>query len=56
MAPVKLELEAYETGRRELLVQLVLMDKWTPSEQAARDLVDEVLALPYHTELREHYR
>ncbi len=33
-----------------------LMDQWTRSEAQARQLMEEVLALPYHAEMREHYR
>lgn len=55
VAPVEMELEAYEKGSRDLLVQLVLMDKWTKSVKHANELIDEIFALPYHKELREHY-
>ena len=56
VAPVNLELEAYNTGSKELLFQLVMMDPWSRSEAQARQLIDEVLALPYHAEMRAHYR
>jgi alpha-galactosidase len=56
VAPVEMELEAYRVGSRELLRQLVLMDKWTQSVEHADRLIDEIFALPYHAELREHYR
>jgi alpha-galactosidase len=56
VAPVEMELAAYEEGRRDLLLQLVLMDKWTRSLQHANDLVEAIFALPYHEELRQHYR
>lgn len=56
VAPVNLELEAYETGDKELLHQLILMDPWSRSEQQARDLLADILALPYHEEMRQHYR
>ncbi len=55
IAPVELELEAYETGSRELLFQLIMMDPWSRSEKQALGLLDEILALPYHEEMREHY-
>jgi len=55
VAPIEVELEAYETGRKELLLQLILMDPYTCSEQQARALLDEVLALPFHEAMREHY-
>lgn len=52
VAPIEIELEAYEQGSRALLTHLVMTDKWITSEQQANDLVDEVFALPYHGELR----
>lgn len=55
VAPVEMELAAYEKGSRALLTQLVLMDKWTKSVKHANDLIDAIFALPYHQELREHY-
>ena len=55
VAPVNLELEAYERGSRELLLQLVMMDPWTRSEDQARALLEDILALPYLSEMREHY-
>ncbi len=56
VAPVNIELQAYEERSRELLHQLVMMDPWTRSEDQARALVDDILALPYHEEMRQHYR
>lgn len=56
VAPVNLELEAYEQGSRELLEQLILMDPWSRSLEQARALLDDILALPYHERMRVHYR
>lgn len=56
VAPIEVELEAYETGCKELLLQLILMDPYTCSEQQARAMLDEILALPFHDEMRQHYR
>lgn len=56
VAPVEIELEAYQMGSRALLTHLVMTDKWITSEQQASDLIDEVFSRPYHAELREHYR
>jgi alpha-galactosidase len=56
VAPVNMELEAYETGSKELLFELILMDPWTRSEQQAWSLLEDILALPYHEEMRRHYR
>jgi alpha-galactosidase len=56
VAPVELELEAFGRGKRDLLTQLVMTDKWITSRKQAEDLIDEIFALPYHDELRKHYR
>ncbi len=56
VAPVNLELAAYQAGSKELLLQMVMMDPWSRSEAQARQLIDEIFALPYHAELRAHYR
>jgi alpha-galactosidase/6-phospho-beta-glucosidase family protein len=56
VAPIEVELEAYETRKKELLLQLILMDRWTQSEDQACALLDEIFALPFHEEMRQHYR
>jgi alpha-galactosidase len=56
VAPVTIELAAYDEGSRERLVELVLADPWTTSLAQAETLVDEILAMPGHEAMREHYR
>jgi len=56
VAPVEVELEAYESGSRELLVELAAMDPWTRSRERAERLVERILKLPCHEEMRKHYR
>jgi len=56
VAPVEVELEAYENASREILLQLILMDPWTKSEKQAKDLLEGILALTYHEEMRQHYK
>ena len=56
VAPVNLELQALEEKRLDLLLELILTDRWTRSERMARDLLEAIAALPYHRELRDHYR
>ena len=56
VAPVNLEIEAYERGSKELLTQLILMDPWSRSLEQAEAFVDDVLALPHNAPLRAHYR
>ena len=55
VAPVEMELEAFRTGRMNLLEELVLMDKWAASIKQVRGFINEILDLPYHTEMRAHY-
>ena len=42
IAPVEMELAAYEHGSYEILVELILMGRWAPSKQAAESFLDEV--------------
>jgi alpha-galactosidase len=56
IVPVETELRAYETGRREHLLDLILMDPWTRDGDQGRRLLEDVLALPYHDAMRRHYR
>ena len=56
IAPVEMELAAYEARSRALLVDLVMMDPFTRNRKQAEGLVEEILALPYHTEMREWYQ
>ena len=53
---VEVELEAYETGSKERMLELIMMDPWTKSEEQAKNLLDGIFALPYHDGMREHYR
>ncbi|MBZ0292840.1 MAG: hypothetical protein K8L99_09795 [Anaerolineae bacterium] len=56
VAPVNTELEAYAQGSYEALLQLVLMDPFTNSLEQAEHFLDEVLALPFHEAMRQHFR
>lgn len=56
VAPVEVELEAYEKGSYDMLLDLVMMDPWTESEERARAFVDEILGQPELWEMKEHYR
>jgi alpha-galactosidase len=55
-APVEMELEAYEAGSRELLLQLIMMDPWTRSKEQAEKLLEDILNLPFNKEMKEHYK
>jgi alpha-galactosidase len=56
VAPVEIELEAYESGSRERLLELIMMDPWTRTEEQAKGLLEAILAMPVHEEMRRHYR
>jgi alpha-galactosidase len=56
VAPVEMELAAFEQGRKSLLRQLVMLDPWTRSVRQADAFLDAILALPYHEEMRQHYQ
>ncbi|MCX8180125.1 MAG: alpha-glucosidase/alpha-galactosidase [Thermofilaceae archaeon] len=55
VAPVEMELEAYEGGNKEQLVELVLTDPWTRSSEQAEQLVEKILRLPFHVDMPKHY-
>ena len=56
VAPVEMELAAYENGSIEYLKELILMDKWATSMSQVEAFLDEIMNLPYHEEMRKHYR
>jgi alpha-galactosidase len=56
VAPVEVELGAYLEGSREGLLDLILMDPWTTSLEQAGELLDDILSMDFHGELRHHYR
>ena len=55
VAHVEMELAALESGSKDLLVQLVLMDPWTRSLEQAEALVDAILELPCNTEMKTYF-
>jgi alpha-galactosidase len=56
VVPTELELAAYERGARALLRELIMLDPWTRSTAQAEQLIDAIAALPFHGELRAHFR
>lgn len=56
IAPVEMELLAYEREDRGLLLNLIMMDPWTKSEKQAKELLNTILTLPCHEEMRRHYK
>lgn len=56
IAPVEMELAAFENHSREYLVDLILMDPWTKSRAQAEKLIDDIFALPCNAEMKEYYK
>jgi alpha-galactosidase/6-phospho-beta-glucosidase family protein len=56
IGPVTIELDAFAQGSRERLLELVLTDPWTHSLTQADAMLDEIMAMPVHGDLRERYR
>jgi alpha-galactosidase len=56
VGPVTIELAAYDEGSRERLLELILADPWTHSLDQAGTMLDEILAMPEHAEMRAHYQ
>ena len=54
--PVKLELRAFETGSKADLLDLILMDPWTTDITQAESFLEEILNLPYHSEMKKYFR
>ena len=56
IAPVEMELAAFETGSKELLIDLVMMDPWTRSRTQAEDFLEDILSLPCNADMKEYYQ
>ena len=55
IANVEMELIAYETGKLERLVDLVMNDPWTKSRGQAEALVEEILNLPCNSSMKTYF-
>ena len=55
VAQMERGLEAYESGERCKLFELILASPWTRSIEQARGLFEELVAQPYFQELAEYY-
>ncbi len=56
VAPVETEIAAYTQGSKRLLLEMIMMDGQTRSYSQAVAMLDAILALPYHEDMRAHYR
>lgn len=55
IAPVEMELKAFETGNRDYLLALIMMDPWTKSEAQANKLLDDILNMPCNAEMKAYF-
>lgn len=53
---VEVELQAYLDRSKTLLVDLIMMDHQTKDRNTAQALVEEILNLPWNTEMKEYYQ
>ncbi len=56
VATVNLELEAFRTGKRERLLELIQFDPWTRSVEQAEALLTDILAMPENAALNAHFK
>lgn len=56
IATVETELDAFETGSRERLLDLIMMDPWTKSRAQAQKLLDDIMNLECNKEMKEYYK
>lgn len=55
IAPVEMELAAFESHSKELLVDLIMMDPFNRTKEQAEGFLEEILDLPYHGEMKEYF-
>lgn len=55
IAPVEMEIEAFTSGNRRYLLDLIMMDPWTKSKSQAENLLRDILALPCNKEMKNYY-
>ena len=56
IAPVEMELAAFEHRSLEYLTDLVMMDPWTRSRAQAEKLISDIFALPCNADMKEYYK
>ena len=56
VAPVEIELAAYENHDKQLLIDLIMTDPRSTSRKQAEALLDEIMSLPYHQDMKAWYK
>lgn len=49
-------LDAFRSGSKEMLVEILIRDPRTKSEKQAREAIDAILAIPENSDMSKHYR
>jgi len=52
---MEMALEAFLTGDRRVLEEVLIRDPRTRSYEQAKNVIDEILSLPFNEEMKEHY-
>ncbi len=52
---MEMALEAFTTGDRRVLEEVLIRDPRTKSYEQAKAVIDEILSLPFNREMKEHY-
>lgn len=52
---LEMALEAFLSGDQSILLEILYRDRRTRSNQQAKDVLEEILALPFNGEMRAHY-
>ena len=55
IAPVEMELKAFETGDKRFLKELIMMDPWTKTEEQAQALLNELLNKPWNKAMKAYF-
>ncbi len=53
---LEMALNAFLSGDKSILLEILYRDLRTRSDNQARDVLDEILALPFNEEMRNHYK
>jgi alpha-galactosidase len=56
LARLEMAMEAFLSGDRSLLLEILYRDPRTKADAQAEETLDEILALPFNGEMRKHYR
>ena len=56
IAPVEMEIAAFEYHSKEYLIDLIMMDPWTKSRKQAEKLLEDILNLPCNKDMKEYYQ